>query len=195
MLRKATLHLLTEFVPVVAFFLAGHFFSIYTATIVLIMSTVSALTIGLWCAGRMPVLPVVSTIFVLVSGGITLREQEPEALIIADSLYYFLLAGVVAGGFSFRFNVIKYFFDHTFAISKEGWDMLAFRWITIFVLAGAANELVRIFLTAEAWMDFRFLKVLTITAFGVLQLKIARRYRLPEFSNEWGLRTKEEPKP
>lgn len=189
--RRALLHLTTEFVPVVAFFLAGNFLSLTNATYVLIVTTVTALIVGLWCAGRMPVLPVVSTIFVLVSGGISLREHEAEALIIADSLYYFLLAGVVALGLSFRFNILKYFFDHTFAITKEGWDMLALRWVAIFIMAGAANELVRILLTPEAWFDFRFLKVLTITAFGLLQIKIARRYRIPTESNEWGLRTKE----
>jgi intracellular septation protein len=175
-------------VPVVAFFLAGNFCSLTVATYVLITTTVAALIIGLWCAGRMPVLPVISTIFVLVSGGVTLRANEAEALIIADSLYYFLLAGVVAGGLSVRFNVLKYFFDHTFAITNEGWDVLALRYVAIFIIAGAANELVRILLTPEAWFDFRFLKVVTIAAFGIWQLKIARRYRIPEQSNEWGLR-------
>ncbi|MBY0309662.1 septation protein IspZ [Patescibacteria group bacterium] len=190
--RRAILHLTTEFVPVVAFFLAGNFLSLDAATIVLITTTVAALIIGLWCAGRMPVLPVVSTIFVLISGGITLREHSPEALIIADSLYYFLLAGVVAGGLSLRFNVLKYFFDHTFAMTDEGWDVLAWRWVTIFILAGAANELVRIMLTPEAWFDFRFIKVLAITGFGLLQIKTASTYRIAHLSNHWGLRTKDE---
>lgn len=189
--RKATLHLVTEFVPVLAFFLAGHFLSIYTATIVLIVTTVGALIVGLWCAGRMPILPVISTLFVLVSGGITLREHNVEALIISDSLYYFSLAVVVAGGLSLRFNVLKYFFDHTFAMTKEGWDILAFRWVTIFILAGAANELVRILYTPEVWLNFRFIKVLAITVFACLQLYTARRYRIKDESNEWGLRTKE----
>lgn len=190
-IRRATLHLTTEFVPVVAFFLAGNFLSLDHATYVLIGTTVGALIIGLWFAGRMPVLPVVSTLFVLVSGGITLREHNAEALIIADSLYYFLLAGVVAGGLSLRFNIIKYFFDHTFAMTDEGWDLVAWRWVTIFILAGAANELVRILLTPEAWFDFRFIKVLTISVFGVLQIQLARRYRIVGQSNEWGLRTRD----
>jgi intracellular septation protein len=188
---RAILHLVTEFVPVVAFFLAGNFLSLTAATYVLIITTVAALTIGLWCAGRMPILPVVSTIFVLVSGGISLRTHEVEALIIADSLYYFLLAGVVALGLSFRFNVLRFFFDHTFAMTKEGWDVLALRWVAIFILAGAANEFVRIALSPEAWFDFRFIKVLAITGFGVWQLFTARRYRIPETSNHWGLRIRD----
>lgn len=188
---RATLHLVTEFVPVVAFFLAGNFLSLTAATYVLIISTVSALIVGLWCAGRMPVLPVVSTIFVLISGGISLREHQIEALIIADSLYYFLLAGVVAGGLSVRFNILKHFFDHTFAMTDEGWELAAFRFVTIFILAGSANEVVRIALTPEAWMDFRFIKVLAISAFGVWQLRIAAQYRIPGHSNTWGLRTRE----
>lgn len=189
--RRASIHLITEFVPVVAFFLAGNFLDLRSATIILIVTTISALIVGLWCANRIPVLPVISTIFVLISGGISLREHTAEALIIADSLYYFLLAGVVAGGLSMRRNVLRAVFGHTFAITAEGWNVLAIRWITIFILAGAANEWVRIALTPEAWFDFRFMKVLTITAFGVLQIRIARKYRIPEHSNAWGLRTAE----
>lgn len=189
--RRATIHLVTEFVPVLAFFLAGNFLDLRSATIILITTTVVALIIGLWCASRIPVLPVVSTFFVLISGGISLREHSAEALIIADSLYYFLLAGVVAGGLSVRRNVLRLVFGHTFAITTEGWNILAIRWITIFILAGAANEWVRIALTPEVWFDFRFMKVLTITAFGIWQMRIARQYRIPEYSNAWGLRTAE----
>lgn len=188
---KAMLHLFTEFVPVVAFFLAGHFLSIYTATIILIISTISALIVGLWYAGRMPILPIISTLFVVISGGITLREHNVEALIISDSLYYFSLAVAVAGGLSLRFNLVEFFFNHTFAMTKEGWDILAWRWVTVFILAGAANEIVRIFSTPDVWMNFRFLKVLTITIFACLQLYTARRYRITNESNKWGLRTVE----
>jgi intracellular septation protein len=189
--RRATIHLITEFVPVFAFFFAGNLLSLEGAATVLIVTTVGALIIGLWCAGRMPILPIIATVFVLISGGIALRTHEVEALIIADSLYYFLLAGAVALGLSFRQNLLRFFFDHTFAMTKEGWDVLALRWVAIFILAGAANEFVRIALSPEAWFDFRFLKVLTISAFGVWQLFTARRYRIPEESNAWGLRTKE----
>lgn len=189
--RRATIHLITEFVPVLAFFLAGNLLDLRSATIILIITTIGALITGLWCANRIPVLPVISTIFVLISGGISLREHTAEALIIADSLYYFLLAGVVAGGLSIRRNVLKLIFGHTFAITTEGWNILAIRWITIFIIAGAANEWVRIALTPEVWFDFRFMKVLTITAFGIWQIRIARQYRIPEHSNAWGLRTAE----
>lgn len=189
--RRATIHLITEFVPVLAFFLAGNFLDLRSATIILITSTIGSLIIGLWCAGRIPVLPVVSTIFVLISGGISLREHTAEALIVADSLYYFLLAGVVAGSLSLKRNLLKLVFSHTFAITDEGWNIVAIRWITIFIIAGAANEWVRIALSPEAWFDFRFMKVLTITAFGIWQMRIARKYRIPEYSNAWGLRTAE----
>jgi intracellular septation protein len=152
---------------------------------------VGALVIGLLGAKRVPILPIISTIFVVISGCITLQQHQPEALIISDSLYYFFLAVVVATGLSFRFNVLKYFFGHTFAMRDEGWDILAFRWMTIFIVAGAANEWVRIMLTPEDWMNFRFLKVITLTLFGCLQIYTARRYRIPDQSNSWGLRTEE----
>jgi len=186
--KKALLHLLNEFVPVIGFFLAAQFLSFYTATSILMGLTVMALLVGWHFERHFPVLPIISGLFVIISGVITIVYQAPDALIFADSLYYFLMGLTIAIGLAFRVNILKYIFARVFAMSDTGWKILAMRWVIIFLIGGIANELVRIFATPEVWVQFKVLKVVTITVFGIYQFTLSRKYRIPEESTEWGLR-------
>jgi intracellular septation protein len=186
--QKALLHLFNEFVPVLAFFLAAQFFSFYTATSVLMVFTVIALSLGWHFERHFPVLPIISGVFVIISGIITLIYRAPDALIFADSLYYFLTGLTIAVGLVFRTNILKMIFGRIFAMHDIGWKILSLRWTIIFLLGGVANETVRILGTPEIWVHFKVMKVATITIFGMYQFTLSRKYRIPEESNEWGLR-------
>jgi intracellular septation protein len=187
--KKALLHLLNEFVPMIGFFVAAQVFNFYTATSVLMLLTVVALSLGWYFERHVPVLPIISGIFVVISGMITLLYQAPDALIFADSLYYFGMGLTIALGLFFRVNILKRIFARVFAMTDTGWRILTVRWIIIFLLGGIANEVVRITATPELWVHFKALKVITIAIFGLYQFTLSRKYRIPEESNEWGLRT------
>jgi intracellular septation protein len=187
--QKALLHLVNEFVPVIGFFIAAQLFSFYTATSILMVLTAAALSLGWYFERRLPVLPIISGIFVIISGFITIAYKAPDALIFADSLYYFGMGLTIAIGFVFRTNILKLIFDRVFAMQDIGWRILAVRWIIIFLLGGAINEIVRIFATPEVWVHFKVVKVITVALFGMYQFTLSRKYRIPEESNEWGLRT------
>ncbi len=186
--KKAVLHLLNEFVPVIGFFIAAQLFSFYTATSVIMTLTVVALSIGWYYERHLPILPIISGFFVIISGIITIVYQAPDALIFADSLYYFLMGLTIATGLIFRVNILKLIFARVFAMQDRGWKILAIRWIIIFLLGGIANEVVRQLATPEIWVHFKVMKVITIAIFGFYQFTLSRRYRIVEQSNEWGLR-------
>ena len=73
-------------------------------------------------------------------------------------------------------------------MSAKGWYILARRWVLIFLLGGILNELVRQFGTPDLWVHFKVLKVITVACFGFYQFTLSKKYRIPEESNEWGLR-------
>ncbi len=186
--KRALLHLLNEFVPVIGFFIAAQLYSFYTATAILMGLTIAALSIGWYTERHLPLLPIISGLFVVISGAITIVYQAPDALIFADSLYYFLMGLTIGGGLLYDVNILKYIFGRVFAMTDFGWSILARRWVIIFLLGGAANEVVRIFATPEVWVQFKVLKVVTVAVFGLYQFTLARRYRIPEESTAWGLR-------
>lgn len=186
--NKALLHLTNEFAPIVAFFLASQLYSFFTATAVLMTTTLVALSFGWYCEKRFPIIPIISAVFVLISGVITLVYQAPDALIFADSLYYFFMGITTLCALFFGKNILKLIFDTTFAMSDTGWRILANRWITIFLLAAVINEIARFHLSPEEWVNFKVLKVVTIAIFGFYQFTLSRRYRLEGEANAWGLR-------
>jgi len=185
---KALLHLTNEFAPIVAFFIAAQIYSFFTATAVLVFFTVLALTLGWIFEKRFPIIPIISAFFVIISGAITLIYKAPDALIFADSLYYFLMGITTLSGLLLGKNFLKLIFETTFAMSDLGWRILANRWVIIFLAAGMINEIARFQLSPEEWVNFKVLKVITIAIFGFYQFTLSRRYRLPELSNAWGLR-------
>ncbi len=186
--QRALIYLANEFVPVVGFFIVAQTHSFFAATGVLMLLTAIALIVGWYYERHLPVIPIVSSIFVIVSGLATLVSESPDVLIFSDSLYYFVLGLAVAIGLAFRINILKRIFGHIFAIQDSGWRILANRWIIIFFLGGVVNEMVRLFASPEIWVKFKLMKVVILFIFGVYQFTVARKYRIPEESNHWGLR-------
>jgi intracellular septation protein len=188
MKHKALLNLLNEFAPVIAFFITAQLASFYTATAVFMATTLAALSVSWYYERRIPVFPLIIGFFVLISGAITLIYHAPDALILADSIYYLGMGLILFVGLYFKVNILKQIFSTTLAIQDEGWYIIARRWIIIFILAGVANEIARFFLTPEAWVNFKVIKVILVGIFGLYQFTVSKRYRIIEESNAWGLR-------
>lgn len=136
-------------------------------------------------------MPIVSGIIVTVTGGITIVYDQPDAIIFADTIYFFLFAFFIALGFNQKRHFLERVFDATFAMSNEGWHKLSVRWLVLLMVAGIANEIVRMSMTPEFWVDYKFSKVLLLCVFAVYQFKLSRQYRIPGEANAWGLRIKE----
>lgn len=190
MTRGALIQILYEFAPVVAFFIAGQLLSFSEAVLVLLVATSVSVAIAWMYHRHLPVTPLASGALVVITASITLIYNTPDAIILADTIYFWGLAGAIVVGFWRPKHLLEHMFDKTFAISGQGWRVLSMRWFVVLFLAGIANEYVRIFYSPEFWIDYRFTKILLIAAFSMYQFKLARAYRIDGESNSWGLRTK-----
>jgi intracellular septation protein len=189
MSRGAYIQVFSEFFPVVAFFVAGQLYSFMTAAIILIATTLFSLVVSLINIGKIPVMPIFSGLTVFVFGGLTLYLDQPDFLIFADTLYFFALASIIAVFFWRDKHFLEHMFDMTFAMETAGWRILSLRWLTLLLLAGIGNEVVRLAFTPEVWIDYRFVKILLIIGFAFYQFRLSRQYRIPGESNSLGLRT------
>lgn len=188
MSRQAIIQICTEFLPTIIFFAAGQLFDFMTAVYLLTFSTAISLTVSLWLLGRIPFLPLFSSIFVIISGGITILLHKPQAVILADSIYYLAIALIIVSGLASGKYFLKWLFDSSFAISDLGWKILSYRWLKLLLIAGLANEVVRHTASPEFWVDFRFIKIILIIGFALYQFRVSKRYRIPDESNKWGIR-------
>lgn len=187
------MHLLTEFGPTLVFFTAAQLYTFKTATEFLILSTFISLVASLFYEGRIPLLPLLTALLVIGSGSITVFYDAPDAVILADSIYYFGIAAAIGFGLHRGFIFLKILFESTFAMQDKGWRILSYQWLVVLTAAGLGNEYVRIFMTPEFWVNYRTIKIGIMFLFAFYQFFLARKYRIPEASNHWGVRvTKEE---
>jgi len=190
MTRGALIQVLYEFTPLVTFFVAGQVLSFAGAVLALIISTLISIVIAWVYHRRVPFMPLASGALVLITGALTIYFNQPDAIILADTIYFWGLALAILLGFRQKKHVLERMFDKTFAITAAGWNKLSWRWFIVLALAGAANEYVRIMTTPEFWIDYRFTKILIIAAFSFYQFTLARKYRIEGESTPWGLRAK-----
>lgn len=186
--KTSWLYLLCEFGPLLAFFIAGQVTSFFNAVGVLMLTTSLAVLASWKLVKHIPWLPIISAVFVLGGGAVTLLYKSPDAIIFADTLYYILLS--LGFGYTLlrKRLVLKSLFSEAVAISDEGWYALTWRWLLLLVLAAIANEIARYTFSPDQWIDYRFYKTMIITVFALSQFLFIKKHRLPGVSNYWGLR-------
>jgi len=188
MTNRAIIQLFAEFGSVAAFFTAGQLLPFQQAVMVLVTATTLGLVLNWWYFKRLPVLPLWSGAIVVCTGILTIYFDMPDAIIFADTIYFWMFALLIAFGFRRKQHFLERIFNETFAITEAGWRRLSLRWLVVLIIAGFANEYVRIYMTPEFWIDYKFTKVILLTMFSFYQFTLARKYRIEGESNVWGLR-------
>ena len=188
MTRGALVQICYEFAPVGAFFLAGQLVPFAQAVLILVISTVLSIIVAWLYHRTVPVIPLLSGVLVVITGVLTIYFNKPDAIILADTIWFWGLAAAIAVGFYQKAHLLERMFSKTFALTQTGWRKLSIRWMIVLLLAGLANEYVRLMMTPEFWIDYRFTKIMVIMLFSLYQFRLARRYRIEGESNPWGLR-------
>jgi intracellular septation protein len=191
MTKKAILHFIIEFIPTFGFFIAAQFTSFYIATAILVLLAFVSFVVGWMYERTLPLLPVTVFVFVFVSGSITIYYQEPDALILSNSIYFLLFSALIIFGLLFQKNIIQKIFDRTFAITNQGWNILALRWAILFLIVGLGNEYIRFFYDENVWVNYKLASTVAMSIFAILQFPLSRKYRIIDCSNSWGIRTKD----
>jgi intracellular septation protein len=176
-----------EFGPVGVFFVAYYLSSFYIAAMSLAVATFVSLIASKIINKRVPTFAIFSGTITIVTAFITYYFKLPEVLIFKDTVYYLFFASLLFVSIWKKKALFKTFFGHIFAIEENGWFLLEKRWLIFFILAGASNEFVRIFLSLDEWVVYKQIVVFFFLGFGLYQFKISSEHRLPE-ADKLGLR-------
>jgi intracellular septation protein len=155
--------------------------AIFFATATFIVATVLALIVSLALTRRLPLMPFVTAIVVVVFGGLTLWLKNDTFIKLKPTIIYCLFGGVLLGGLAFGKSFIGYVFDSVFRLTDEGWRKLTLRWGLFFLGLAVLNEIVRHYATTDQWVTFKVFGVLPLTMiFAVAQVGLINRTTLPE---------------
>jgi intracellular septation protein len=163
--------------PLVLFFFANSRFGIFTATATFMVAVLAALAASYVLTRRLPIMPVVTAIIVLIFGGLTLILHNDTFIKIKPTIIYALFGGVLLGGLAFGKPLLGVVFDSLFHLTGEGWRKLTVRWALFFFVLAALNEIVWRNTSTNIWVDFKVFGVMPLTLiFGALQYPLLQKY-------------------
>lgn len=184
--RKVLLNAFCEFGPIIAFMGTYSVWDFEKATIAMIGSVVIALGVLWYTEHHLPLFALLSTVTVIIFGGISIFVHIPSIFILRDTIFDSIFGVVLLVSVYMGKPLLKVFFKNVFAISERGWNRLTLRWAFFFILLAVLNEWVRLHLSSDDWVRVKAYLIVATILFGLYQFTLTRRERLPE-ATPWGL--------
>jgi intracellular septation protein len=179
------LKFLVELGPLVVFFITNAKAGIFWGTGLFIPATLAALIASRVLFGRVPVMPLVSAVVVVVFGGLTLYLQDDLFIKLKPTIVNGLFASVLFSGLFYGKSLLRYLFGDVFALDEDGWRKLTFRWACFFVFLALLNEAAWRFLTTDQWVTFKVFGIMPITMlFAISQVGLLQRHALDKQPND-----------
>lgn len=176
-LRGQLLKLLVEVGPLVVFFVMNARAGIFWGTGAFMVAIVISLIASRILFGRVPVMPLVTGVFVLVFGGLTLWLQDEQFIKIKPTLVNALFAGALFTGLLAGRSLLKIVFGEVFRLTDEGWRKLTFRWAFFFTFLALLNEVVWRSFSTDVWVSFKVFGIMPLTMiFAIAQMGLLKQH-------------------
>jgi intracellular septation protein len=157
-----------EFGPLGLFFLANHFYGIFAATATLMVCVLVTLVVSWAVTHRLPMMPMVTAVLVLIFGGLTFLLQDEEFIKLKVTILYAMFGSALLIALYFDRLLLPIIFDAALHLDDAGWRKLTWRWSFFFFFLAALNEALRHMLSTDAWVNFKVFGILPLTFLFVL---------------------------
>jgi intracellular septation protein len=155
--------------------------NIFVATAAFMIAMLISLVLTKVLLKKLPIMPLVSGVVVLVFGGLTLWLQDDLFIKLKPTIVNMLFGSVLLGGLAMGKPLLPYVLDSVFRLTHEGWKKLTLRWGLFFFLLAAINEIVWRTFSTDFWVSFKVWGVMPLTiVFAMAQVGILQRYALNE---------------
>jgi intracellular septation protein len=150
---------------------------IYVATALFIGATLVALAVHYALLRKLPIMPLVSGVVVVVFGGLTLALQDETFIKLKPTIVNTLFGLILLGGLWFRKPLLRIVLDSMFELTDEGWRKLTLRWALFFFVLAILNEVVWRTQSTDAWVTFKVFGIMPLTlVFALAQTPLLMRY-------------------
>jgi len=175
--RKQVIKLFVELGPLLVFFFANSHYNIFVGTAAFMVATIVALTASRIFLGRIATMPLVTGVFVLVFGGLTLYLQDDHFIKMKPTIVNSLFAAILLGGLMFDRLFLKIVFGDVMRLTREGWRILTIRWALFFLLLAVLNEVMWRFFSTDTWVTFKVFGIMPLTfVFALAQIGVLKKY-------------------
>ncbi len=144
---------------------------IFVATALFAAATLLSLAVSLALTRRLPIMPLVTGIVVLVFGGLTLLLKDETFIKMKPTIVNALFGGILLGGLYFGKSLLGYVLDSVFQLTDAGWRKLTLRWGVFFLALAILNEVIWRTTAAtmapeaatDLWVSFKVFGVMPLT--------------------------------
>jgi intracellular septation protein len=175
-----------ELGPLVLFFLGNAYGDrfgfaetqrIFVATGVFVVATLVSLGVHFALVRRLPIMPMVSGVVVLVFGGLTLFLQDEHFIKLKPTIVNTMFGLILLAGLYWRKPILAVVLDSMLDLTEEGWRKLTFRWALFFFVLAILNEVVWRTQTTDLWVKFKVFGIMPLTvAFALAQTPLIIRH-------------------
>lgn len=152
---------------------------IYPATALFMAAIAVALGLSWALARKLPVMPLVSGVFVLIFGFLTLWLHDEIFIKMKPTIINSLFGLILFAGLYFKKSLLGYVFDSALELDAEGWRVLTFRWAWFFIFLAALNEFIWRNFSTDFWTNFKVFGTMPLTLiFVLLQTPLLMRHNL-----------------
>ena len=168
--------LVLELGPLALFFAVYSKLGIFAATGVLMAGVVVTLAVSYSLLRRIPVMPLVTAIIVVIFGSLTLFFHDETLIKIKPTALYLLFAAALFTGLALKKPILKILFDGALRVTEEGWRKLTWRWAFFFIALAVLNEILWRTQSTDLWVKFKTFGFLPLTLlFAVAQTPLIMR--------------------
>lgn len=158
-----------------------------SGVVAMMIATIISMFVLYYYENHIPIFALISSLSVLFFGGVTLFIHVPSMFILRDTLFDGIFGTLLIFSVLYGKPLFKYIFRGVFAITDTGWSKLSLRWGIFFLILATLNELVRQTLSPENWVIAKIGIIVISVLFGVYQLTLTKKERLPE-ATSWGVK-------
>jgi intracellular septation protein len=170
-----------ELGPLVLFFAAYSRLGIFAATAVLMAAVLVTLGVSYAMLRRIPVMPLVTAVIVLIFGSLTLVFHDETLIKIKPTALYLLFGAALFAGLWLKKPLLKILFDGALHVTEEGWRVLTWRWGFFFLALAILNEIVWRTQSTDLWVKFKTFGFLPLTLlFALAQTPLIMRTETKE---------------
>jgi intracellular septation protein len=170
---------LTEFAPLVAFFVAYMLGGLYVATAVLMAAMLALLALDWLRLKRIPPMHSLSAVLVLIFGGATLALHNPLFIQWKPTVFFWLVSLAFLGSAWIGERTLAErllgatlaeAFGERLRVSAVLWRRLNLLWVLFYALLGALNVVVLEYLSERAWAALKLVDVVLMLIFVASQV-------------------------
>jgi intracellular septation protein len=173
--------LLLDLGPLLLFFFANSYGGIYFATGAFMVATVITLGISYYLIRRLPIMPIVTAVIVMVFGALTLWLHNDTFIKLKPTIIYVMFAVVLLAGLATGRPLFQIVLDGAFHMKEKGWMLLTRNWALFFLVMAGVNEFVWRSFTTDQWVAFKTFGFLPLTlVFAISQAPIMARYAIKD---------------